>query len=390
MSEGGKVEVRGNVERGFEPVLEAFRANFEKHDEVGAACCLYHEGRAVVDLWGGHADAARERAWEEGTLQLVFSATKGVTAICAHRLVERGELDLDAPVARYWPEFAANDKAEISVRQVLSHRAGLAMIEADLSLEQVLAWDPVVEAIAAQAPNWKPGTAHGYHVRSFGWITGEIVRRITGEPIGDFFARELARPLDLEFWIGLPEEQLPRVAELITPESGLDKLAEILGADSLTARALTGPSNLFDYGPMWNRPELLQAVMPSSNGVGSARSLARLYAATVGEVDGIRILQPETVAAACEPHSDGPDKVLMVPSRFGVGFGLPPLLVPGAGPRAFGHFGAGGSLGFADLELELGFGYVMNRMQLGPDLDPRAAGLAEAVYDCLSTRDSAE
>jgi CubicO group peptidase (beta-lactamase class C family) len=378
------VDVQGTVDPRFEAVRDAFEQNFKAHGEVGAACCVYHEGRTVVDLWGGSADAHGERPWQRDTLQLAFSASKGVTAICAHMLVETGRLELDAPVARYWPEFAANGKANITVRQVLSHRAGLAMIEGELTLEQVLAWDPVVEAIAAQSTNWEPDSAHGYHVRSYGWIVGELVRRITGVDISRFLRKEIADPLDLDFFIGLPETELHRCAETIPPESGLDALAEALGADSLTARALRGPSNLFSYDQMWNRRELLTACMPSSNGVGTAHSLARLYAATGGAVDGVRILAPATVEAARAVHSDGPDKVILVPSRYGLGFMLPPTLARACSEGAFGHPGAGGSLGFADPEARLGFGYVMNRMHLGAEPDPRAHTLVKATRRCLA------
>jgi len=376
-------DIHGRVEPGFEPVREAFERNFEKHAEVGASACVYHRGRPVVDLWGGARDAAGEHAWQEETIAIVFSATKGVTAICAHWLVERGELDLDAKVSHYWPEFATNGKADIPVRWVLSHRAGLAMIEGDLTLEQALDGEPVVEAIAAQAPNWEPGTAHGYHVRSYGWIVGEIVRRITGATIGELLRREIAEPLGLDFWIGLPEAQHARCAELIPPEGGMDALAQILGAESLTARAMSGPSDLFNYDEMWNRPEVLAAELPSSNGVGNARALARLYAATVGEVDGNRVLAPQTVEIAREEQSEGPDKVILVPSRFALGFSLPPMLSAACGPACFGHPGAGGSLAFADPDAELGFGYVMNRMQLEAEPDPRAYGLVKALYGCL-------
>jgi CubicO group peptidase (beta-lactamase class C family) len=378
------VDVQGNVDPGFEAVRDAFENNFKTHGEVGAACCVYHDGRAVVELWGGSADAHGERPWQHDTLQLVFSATKGVTAICAHKLIEAGRLDLDSPVAQYWPEFAANGKAGITVRQVLSHRAGLAVIEGELSLEQVLAWDPVVEAIAAQSTNWEPGSAHGYHVRSYGWIVGELVRRITGTSISRFLTTEIADPLGLDFFIGLPEAEFARCAETIPPKGGLDALAELLGADSLTARALRGPSNLFSYDQMWNRPELLSACMPSSNGVGTAHALARLYAATVGAIDGVRILAPDTVDAARAVHSEGPDKVILVPSRYGLGFMLPPMLARHCGDGAFGHPGAGGSLGFADPEARLGFGYVMNRMHLAAEPDPRAHTLVKATARCLA------
>ena len=376
-------DVHGWVAAGFEPLREAFAENFAVHGEVGAACCAYRRGRVVADLWGGLADPTRGRVWQEDTLQLVFSATKGVTAICVHALVERGVLDLDAPVARDWPEFAAAGKGDITLRQVLCHQAGLAVVEGDLDLEQVLAWDPVVAAIAAQETNWEPGTAHGYHVRSFGWILGELVRRVSGRSLGRFFAEEMAAPLGLDFWIGLPAAQLPRCALTIPPDQDAASLAELLGADSLTARAMSGPSNLFAYDETWNRPEVLAAEMPSSNGVGEARALARLYAATIGEVDGVRVLAPETVARARQPHSDGPDKVIVRPMRYGLGFVLPPALAPGCGEASFGHPGAGGSLAFADPEADVALGYAMNRMQFDVRGDPRSQGLVAALYDCL-------
>lgn len=377
------VGVKGSVEPGFEPVRDAFAANFAEHGEVGAACCVVRDGRPVVDLWGGLADRERGRAWEEDTVVIVFSATKGATAICINRLVEQGLLALDAPVARVWPEFAAGGKAGITLRQVLCHQAGLASVEGDLTLEEVLAWDPVVEAIAAQAPNWEPGSAHGYHARSFGWILGEVARRATGRSLGRYFAEELARPLGLDFWIGLPESELSRCATLIPPEGGTSAVEEILGADSLTAKVMRGPSGLFGYDEMWNRPEVLAAEMPSSNGVGDARSLARLYAATVGEVDGLRVLAPETVASARAVQSEGPDKVILVPTRFGLGFSLPPMLSPDCPGSAFGHPGAGGSLAFADVENRIGFGYVTNCMRFDAAGDPRSASLVKSVYACL-------
>jgi CubicO group peptidase (beta-lactamase class C family) len=374
--------IHGFVARGFEPVREAFASNLEHHGDVGAACAVYRGGEPVVDIWSGFADLHGGRWWEEDTVQLVFSATKGPTAVCVHLLAERGLLDVDAPIATYWPEFAAQGKGGIPVRWALSHRAGLAAVDGELTLAQVLAWDPVVAAIAAQAPNWEPGTAHGYHARSFGWILGEVVRRITKRSIGRFFADELARPLGLDFRIGLPGHELGRCARLLPPESMPD-LAALFGRGSLTARVMNGPSNLFAYDDMWNRPDVLAAEMPSSNGVGSARALARLYAALVGDVDGMRALEPDTVRAACVVQSEGPDRVIFFPSCFGLGFTLQPMLAPGAGPRAFGHPGAGGSLGFADPDAGIGFGYVTTRMQFDPTGDARTKALVAAVYQAL-------
>jgi CubicO group peptidase (beta-lactamase class C family) len=376
------LRVHGWVARGFEDVREAFAANFEHHADVGAACAVYRHGKPVVDLWAGFADLEAGRPWEEGTIQLVFSATKGLTATCVHLLAERRALDLDAPVAIYWPEFAAGGKESISLRWVLCHKAGLAAVDGDLSLEQVLAWDPVVAAIARQTPNWDPGTAHGYHVRSFGWILGEIVRRVTGRSLGRFLADEIARPFGLDLFVGAPRLVLRRCARVIPPGDGLTSMADLLGPDALTTRAMTGPSGLFAYDEMWNRPELLVAEMPSSNGVGSARALARFYAALVDEVDGMRLLQPVTVDAACEVHASGADRVILLPSCFGAGFALPPMM-PGTGPRSFGHPGAGGSLGFADRDARLGFGYVTTRMKFDPAGDARTRALLAAVYRSL-------
>jgi len=381
------VEVHGFVAPGFATVREAFAQNFTAHGEVGAACCVYLRGEPVVDIHAGLADVSTTRPWRDDTLQLVFSATKGVTAACVLRLVERGAIDLDAPVARYWPEFAANGKERIPVRWLLSHRAGLAAIDGDFTLEQALAWTPIVDALAAQPPNWAPGTQHGYHLRAYGWLLGELVRRVDGRTLGRFFADELAAPLDLDFWIGLPEREEPRVSTIVPPDpapEGLRALLDRLFApDSIAGRAFTGPSNLFHYDEMWNRRALHAAELPSSNGIGSAHALARLYASLVGKVDGVRSLRADTVDRACEVQSEGPDAVLFLPTRFGLGFMLPPALAASAGATAFGHPGAGGSLAFADRAHGLGFGYVMNRMTLAAAGDPRADALVAAVYRAL-------
>lgn len=375
--------ISGRVQPGFETVAEAFSTNFNTHNEVGAACAIYHRGRCVVDLWGGLADPASGRPWEEDTVALVFSAAKGPTATAIHRLIEAELLDLELPIANYWPEFGCNGKELITTRMVLSHQAGLAAVDGELTLEQVLAWDPVVEAIAAQAPNWEPGTKHGYHARSFGWILGELLRRITGQSMGAYLAREIAAPLGLRYWVGLPREQLPNCATLVPPQEGAGALAELLGANSLTVRVMSGPSGLFGYNEMWNRPDVLAAEMPSSNGVGDARSLARFYAALIGEIDGVRLLGASQLDRACEQQVRSADAVILQETCFGLGYALQPFLAPGAGARAFGHPGAGGSLAFADPDTQLGFAYAMNAMQFSPEGDPRSRGLVKAAYECL-------
>jgi len=382
------VEIHGDVEPRFARVREAFAANFAAHGEVGAACSVYHRGRPVVDLWAGLAARDEGRPWTADTTAVVFSATKGLTAACVLRLVEQGRLDLDTPVAAYWPEFAASGKGTITLGWVLSHRAGVPVVDAPLTLDEVLAWEPVVTAIAAQQPMWEPGTRHGYHFRTYGWILGEVIRRVTGNMPGRFFADEIAAPLGVDFWIGLPESEEARVATLVPPPPIADPDARALfeqlaGPTTVLGRAMTGPSDLFHYDEMWNTRALHAAEMPSSNGIGSARALARIYAALAGEVDGIRLLAPSTVAAARELRSEGSDAVLLLPTRFGTGFMLPPALSLGAAPSAFGHPGAGGSLGLGDAEAQIGFGYVMNRMEVGVMGDPRAAGIVAAVYAAL-------
>lgn len=378
--------VRGDVSAGFGPVADAFAANFDDEGEAGAACCVYRGAEVVVDLWGGTADAASGRPWDADTPVLVFSTTKGVTAICVHRLVERGVLDLDAPVASYWPEFGAAGKGDIPLRWVLSHRAGVAAVDAPVTLDDVVGWDGVVAAVAAQEPNWEPGSTHGYHARTFGWILGEVVRRCTGRTVGQMVHEELAGPLGLDLWLGLPDDVEPRVAPIVPPDppapGSEDLLEQLMGAGTLLGRVMRGPGDLFAYDDRWNTRPFHQAEMPSSNGFATGRALARLYAATAGDVDGIRLLRPETVAAATVVQSDGPDAVIMLPTQFGLGFSLPPMLGP-CPPGAFGHPGAGGSLGFADPDAGIGFGYVMSRMKIGMTGDERSANLVRALYSCL-------
>lgn len=373
----------GFVEPGWEPVRDAFVKNFTKRGEVGAAVCIYRDGRPVVDLWGGLADPTTAKPWQRDTIVLVYSMTKGMSAVCVNLLIERGLLDPDAPVARYWPEFAAQGKGDITVRWLLSHQAGLAVIDADVDLDAALSWTPVVDALAAQAPNWEPGTAHGYHLRSFGWLVGELVRRIDGRTIGRFFAAEVAAPLGLDFWIGLPEEHEPRVARLVPPPPEFVELLRGLPDDLLLGKATTGPSGLFAYDDMWNRRELRACELPSSNGVGDARSVARVYASLLGEVDGIRMLSAATVAAATECQVRGPDRVILVDTAFGLGFMLPPALPTMVGPRAFGHGGAGGSVSFADPDAGIALAYAMNHLRFEANGDPRGETLARAAYSCL-------
>ncbi len=377
---------------GFEGVRVAFEKNFAEGLEVGAAFSAYHRGQIVADVWGGLADPAKSTPWERDTIIGVFSTTKGATAMCAHKLAQEGKLDIDAPVASYWPEFAAGP--DIPVRYLLSHRAGLAWVDEPLTLEQALAWEPMIHALEHQKPSWEPGTAHGYHAITYGYLVGEVIRRVTGRTVGTYFREEIAEPLDLDFWIGLPEEHEPRVAMLVgSLTGGLDSadndatrasIAALMGPDSVMGKALSGGGTFGGEG-IWNTRAVHAAEVPAAAGISDARSIARLYAACVGEVDGIRILTPERVAIASKQETEGPNTVLMnLDLQFGLGFIVPSSLVQLGGPRSFGHFGAGGSVGWADPDAELGFGYVMSRMDLGLAGDQRSSRLVEACYDAIA------
>ena len=368
------------VDEGWGAVHDAFVANFEERGEVGAAVAVHVDGRKVVDLWGGIADPASGRPWAEDTIVPTFSSTKGVTAIGANLAIERGLLDPDATVASYWPEFAAAGKERITVRQVLSHQAGLPLVEADLTLDEVLAWDPVVTALAAQAPLWEPGTQHGYHMRTYGWLVGELLRRTTGRSPGTFLREEVTEPLGVAFWVGLPEAEERRVAAVLPPTSSLREVLSAFGDALLLARVFANPGGHFDYDDMWNARELHACELPSSNGIGDARGLSRLYASCIGDgVDGCRTLRPATVAAATVEQVRGPDAVIMAESCFGLGFMLGKSFGP-ANPRScFGHAGAGGSLAFADPESGLAFGYVMNDLRFDATGDPRSETLVRAA-----------
>jgi CubicO group peptidase (beta-lactamase class C family) len=390
--------VEGLVEPGFEKIADAFATNFVEHGEVGAAFCLYVEGERKVDIWGGVADAETGKPYQEDTLQLIFSSTKGATALCANLLAQRGLLDIDAPVASYWREFAAAGKDRIPVRWLLCHKAGLAAPDGTVDLADCLAWDPICAALAAQSPLWEPGSAHGYHAVTYGYLVGEVVRRITGRSLGTFFQEEVAEPLGLDFWIGLPEEEHSRVAPLVgggalipTDVSELDPamrelIEQFTGPDSLLGRALSC-SGAFGAPGVWNRPDVWSAEVPAANGVADARSVAKMYAATIGAVDGREALLTETQRrAATERQTEGSDRVLFVETGFGLGYMVKSSFSPFGGRASFGHYGAGGSMGCADPDHGLGIGYVMNKMQQNLAGDPRTMGLIRTTYDAVGAQ----
>lgn len=390
------LRIHGDVASGFEGVRDAFVANFERHGEVGASVAVYRDGIPVVDLWGGTADQTTGRPWTRSTCALVYSATKGATSLCALLLAQRGKLDLDAPVAEYWPEFAAAGKERITVAQLLSHQAGLPALDTTPTLAELLVGAPVVEALARQKPIWEPGTAHGYHALTFGWLVGELVRRVSGRSLGTYLAEEVAAPLGLDLWVGLPAERAGDVAPLIdgVPEPGaIDRIAdpEVRAVAMRVVETRRDPNSLFSRAAttngvlptpsaaVWNDPAVQRAEIPAANMITNARSLARMYAACVSEVDGVRLLSPETVERARVEQGRGPDPVIVAETRFGLGFRLDNAVVPMLGEESFGHNGAGGATGFADVRSRIGFAYVQNQLGAFPGGDPRTAGLVTAL-----------
>lgn len=386
------VEAQGVCDSRFSRVRDAFEENFAAGREVGASVAVMVDGEMVVDLWAGHADAARTRSWERDTIVNVFSTTKGMTTLCALRLVDQRLLDLDAPVAKYWPEFAQAGKQELPVRYLLSHRAGLPAVKETLPEGSLCQWDTMAVALAKQEPWWKPGATHGYHALTFGWLVGEVVRRISGKTLGAYFREEIAEPLGLDFHIGLGAKDDERTAEVIprtapAPEDQ-KRFGELMSdPQSMAAKSMFNPPDLMDQG-VANTRQWRAAEIPAANGHGNARSLARAYGALArgGELEGVRVISPAVIEQAIVEHSNGLDAVLGRHYRWGLGFMLTIPEHPfGPNQRAFGHTGAGGSLGFADPDARVGFAYAMNQMGTFSGLeDPRWPPLAEAVYASLT------
>jgi len=374
----------GTVEPGFERVRDAFAVNLGEHGDVGAAFAAWHRGRPVVSLWGGVADDTSGRPWSEDTTVLVFSMTKALTATCVHHLAERGGLDLDVPITAWWPEFGGQGKEAVTLRMILGHRAGLPVVEGHFSMDEVLSWDPVVEALAGQTPLWEPDSAHGYHLRTYGWLVGEVFRRATGgRTVARYAEEEVVGPIGVDWTIGLHADRSGDVARLVPPPPDYLEMLASLG-DLLLVRAAGTPSDLFRYDDMWNEPRLRAAELPSSTSFTNAAQAARFYAELVGMGDGPGILRPETLASAVELRSAGPDRVLLIETAFGSGYMLAATLPSAAGPRSFGHSGAGGSVGFVDPDAGLAIAYTTNTLRFEASLDARSESLVSALYDCLA------
>jgi len=359
---GAAAKVEGDVEQGYGPVADEFRAAFERHGELGAAFAAYVGPRKVVDLWGGVADRGSGELWKENTLQLVFSGTKGLTAGCMLSLLEAGLLELDRPVGSYWPEFASAGKDEITVRDVVSHQAGLPAITTPLTSAGVVDGVRMAGLLAAQAPRWPEGRRLAYHALTYGWLCDALARRVCGESIGELFSRRIAKPLEIEAWIGLPPEHEGRVSVLELDEP---LVAEPL-RDPEYGRLIYGNPPLLEDTRWWNTPACHVAEMPAANGIASARALAKYYSclANRGALDGVRILSPDSVVLGRRELSRDDDAYFGEPMAFGVGFELQTeLKVLGPFDDAFGHCGAGGSTHGGWPDTGVGFSYCMNLMR---------------------------
>ncbi len=393
--------VHGHCDPRFRSIRDVFEKNLKAGLDLGASVAFTLNGELVVDLWGGHLEFDRKDEWQRDTLVNLYSTTKGMTAICAHRLVEQGKLDLDAPVVQYWPEFGKAGKEALPVRYLLSHQAGLPAVRKPLPKGTLYDWDRMTSALAEQEPWWEPGTKHGYHAMTFGFLVGELVRRVSGQSLGTYFREQVAEPLGADFHIGMPAELDARTSKLHgqlaspsrdgkaklsdkLPESIRQFMQDMTDASTMTGAAFINPPQ--ERGAV-NSRAWRAAEIPAANGHGTARSLARIYGALAcgGEVDGVRILETETIDNAIREQAFGPDAILGgMPMRFGLGFMLRQDFMPlSPNPRAFGHPGAGGSIGMADPDARVGFGYTLNKMQQG--LVGGAGGFAmiSAFFDAL-------
>lgn len=387
----GVPAIEGTCDARFEGVREAFARNFAESGELGASVAMALGGELVVDLWAGHVDRDRTQPWERDTLVLVYSSTKGMVSLAAHMLADRGLIDFEAPVAEVWPEFAQGGKESLPLRYLLTHQAGLPVVDEELPVGAELEWDIMAGALARHAPVWEPGEKTGYHAATFGWLVGEVIRRVDGRSVGTFIREEIAEPLGVEFLLGFGPEKDDRVSDLHLAQVPAEELpslaaAALLEPTSLAARAF----NIAPRGPNKGRNSRAYrgSEQPGSNGHTNARALATIYGAlgSGGTWQGHRLLSEEAIQLAGTPQLEGRDIILQTPVRRTLGFMMPvPGLPDPRGENAFGHAGMGGSLGFCDPDRGLGFGYAMNQMwtnTLAAD-DPRANGLMQAVYDSL-------
>ena len=373
--------VNGTAEDRFAATKEVLGASIDNGDNVGAAFAASVDGRMVVDIWAGHADAAATKPWERDTIVNVYSTTKTMCALTALLLADRGELDFDKPVAHYWPEFAANGKADVKVSHLMSHSAGLSGWKETITKDDLYDWEKATGLLAAQAPYWEPGTAPGYHAMTQGFLVGEVVRRIAGRTLGQVFKTEIADPLGADFHIGLAASEDARVAELIPPPPG-GSIGNVSDS-SLTKNMASNPP----IDPRETRTRAWRAAeLPAANGHGNARSVALIHMllANGGEANGKRILSEAGVRRALEPQIEGTDLVLNMPVRYGLGFGLPGASVPLPNKNSMFWGGYGGSLAIIDMDARTTFAFVMNRMAPTTTGDMRAFSLAVEMWKGLA------
>jgi CubicO group peptidase (beta-lactamase class C family) len=374
-------EIEGFCDERFAVVREAFANNFKTGADIGASFAASIDGEIVVDLWGGFADEARSRPWQRDTIVNVYSTTKTMAAITVLLLADRGVIDLDAPVAKYWPEFAQNGKADIKVSHLLSHSAGLSGWDEKLATEDVYHWERMVSLLAAQKPWWPAGSAPGYHALSQGYLVGEVVRRATGKTIGTVFREEIAQPLHADFWIGLPASEDARVGDLIPPPASLAAQATTGTSRSIAERTFNNPvmTALEPRTRAWRGAEI-----PAAGGIGNARSVCEVQTvlANGGVSKGVRIMSEAGTHRALEPQVEGTDLVLGIPARYGMGYGLPSDMLP-LPPRACFWGGWGGSLVIVDQGARACFAYVMNRMGGGTTGDMRGFALVGPMFQAL-------
>lgn len=394
------VKIYGKCDERFQGVYDEFKKNFEERGEVGASVCIKIKGETVVDLWGGMANPEENIPWNEDTVSLVWSCTKGATALCAHMLAYRGLLDYDKPVAYYWPEFAQNGKENITVRMLMCHQAGLPAIRTPMPEGAFYDWDLVVNTLAAEKPFWEPGTRYGYHALTYGFLVGELVRRITGKTVGTFFKEEVAQPLGLDFWIGLPEEIEPRVAPMRLPPPSIPDPTTpfqqaFLDPESIQTCMLANTGGYLNPGECDSRAAHA-AEIPAASGITNARGLAGMYAplAMGGEINGIRLVDEATIRKMSTVASAATfEASFMVPFKFSLGYMkncdnrwytlYGPYISMILTESAFGHAGNGGSLGFADPSEQMSFGYTMNQQGDGIMLNDRGQSLVDAAYKAL-------
>ncbi|MBY0320518.1 MAG: beta-lactamase family protein [Reyranella sp.] len=375
--------IRGYCAPGFEPVRRAFEANFENEEEFGACTSVVIDGKTVVDLWGGWQDEACTRSWERDTIVCMMSVAKAVSSTCLHMLVDRGLVDLDAPVARYWPEFAQAGKEGVLVRHVLDHRAGLPILTEPLHPRAMFDHSLMVGALARQAPLWEPGTKAGYHLHNQGFLIDEIVRRVTGRTLPQFLRDEVTGPLGLDYQFGLSLADQARCADFLQATGGTIFAARNGDPSKILSRAWDQLPDPIDL----NSQEWREATITSASGHGNARAIARLYGALArgGELDGVRLMSPATLDQAITEQHNMVEIMMDRPYHQALGFLLssPPLVWMGPGRRSFGHHGVGGSIGLGDPDAKVGFAYAMNKMHARIDNGPRARRLIEAVYQSL-------